>query len=197
MNAAALILAAGASSRLHTPKQLVRFRGESLLRHAARAALGSRCRDIIVVTGAHGERCASEVRGMPVTVRHNPRWADGLSSSIRAGMAVVAERVCLPECVVLLVCDQPHLEAGLINCLLEMHAVAGCGIVASRYAETLGVPALFAANYYPALTALEGDRGARQLFQQFEDDCAAVPFPCGEVDIDTPADLELVSLPRR
>lgn len=192
MNAAALILAAGASSRLHTPKQFVRFQGESLLRHAARVALGSRCCDVIVVTGAHGARCAAEVRGMPVTIRYNPQWADGISSSIRAGLAVVAERTCLPECVVLLVCDQPHLEADQINRLLEMHAVAGCGIVASKYAETLGVPALFAANYYPALTALRGDRGARQLFWQYDYDCAAVPFPFGEVDIDTPADLELV-----
>lgn len=193
MNAAALIFAAGGSSRLHTPKQLVRFRGETLLRHAVRAALSSRCSDVIVVTGAHGERCAAEVAGMPVTIQHNPRWAEGLSSSIRAGMAVVAERVLLPDCVVLLVCDQPGLEPDLINRLLETHLLTGNGIVASHYAEVLGVPALFAANYYPALTALEGDRGARQLFQQFADDCGSVAFPAGIRDIDTPADLRFIS----
>lgn len=130
---------------------------------------------------------------MPVTVRHNPRWAEGLSSSIRAGMAVIAERALMPDCVVLLVCDQPGLDADLINRLLETHRVTGCGIVASHYAGILGVPALFAANYYPALTALEGDHGARQLFQRFADDCDAVSFPDGIRDIDTPADLRLIS----
>lgn len=132
---------------------------------------------------------------MPVTIRHNPRWAEGLSSSIRAGMAVIAERVFLPDCVVLLVCDQPGLEAELIDRLVETHLVTGCGIVASQYAEILGVPALFAADYYPALTALEGDRGARQLFRRFGDDCDAVPFPEGVRDIDTPADLRFVADP--
>lgn len=193
MNAAALLLAAGASSRLNTPKQLVRFRGEALLRHAARIALRSRCTDVIVVTGAFGERCAAEIADLPVTVRHNPRWADGLSHSIRAGMAVIAERILLPDFVVLLVCDQPHLETALIDQLVETHVATGRGIVASHYAGTLGVPALFAADYYPALATLEGDCGARQLFQRFSDDCASVPFPRGDVDIDTPADLQFVS----
>jgi molybdenum cofactor cytidylyltransferase len=189
MNATAIILAAGASTRLNTPKQLIQFQGESLLRRTTRTVLGSRCHDVIVVTGAAAEVCTAELRGLPVRTKFNPLWSQGLSSSIRAGMAAVAAHSQLPDCVVLIVCDQPHLQIVQIDHLLEAHTVTGCGIVASRYSSTLGVPALFAAIYYPALASLQGDRGARNLFTQFENDCATVPFPLGAIDIDTPSDL--------
>ena len=193
MNVTAIILAAGASKRLGTPKQLLRFEGESLLYRTTCAALGSCCDNVIVVTGAAAEACSAEVSHLPVRIQFNARWPQGLASSIQAGMVAIAEQARLPDCVVLAVCDQPHLDSALIDRLIEMHVSAKRGIVASQYAGTSGVPALFALNYYTVLAALGGDRGARELFAKFSNDLANVPFPLGAVDIDTAADLHALN----
>lgn len=110
-----LLLAAGVSSRLGSePKQLLAYEGESLLRHAARTALASSCLPIIVVIGAHRERIEAEIADLPVEIIFNEAWAAGMASSIRAWMEYLVAHAA-PRAVVLMLCDQPHVSASLIN----------------------------------------------------------------------------------
>lgn len=185
-----IILAAGASTRLGTPKQLLQYQGRSLLRHTAEVAIASGCRPIVVVLGAQVERLAGEVQQLPVYVVENKRWADGMSSSIQTGLTVLQSLHPSVEAVVILLCDQPHVSASLVQQLIEVYQRTGNSIVASEYADTVGVPALFSHVMFPVLMTLQADRGARYAIQTREQAIARVPFPLGAIDIDTPSDYE-------
>src|SRR5215218_4888177 len=98
------------------PKQTLRFRGQSMLRRAALAALGAGCRPVVVVTGAHAEQSRGELRGLDVFEVVNDLWETGMASSVRAGVeALVGSDA---DAVVLMLCDQPHVEAEVIGCLV-------------------------------------------------------------------------------
>ncbi len=185
MKVAAIVLAAGGSSRLGQPKQLLLFHGESLIRRVVRAAQEARCAPIVVVVGRDREMIARELKDVPVILTPNDRWERGLGTSIRVGVEALPTAA---EAVVILACDQPHVDAALLRRLLETHARTGKPIVASGYAETRGIPALFAAAYFTKLRALAEDEGAKKLLHE-PNRVATVPFPAGELDIDTPEDL--------
>ncbi|MDB6174328.1 MAG: 4-diphosphocytidyl-2C-methyl-D-erythritol synthase [Chthoniobacteraceae bacterium] len=188
VNIAILILAAGGSRRLGTPKQLLKVTGQSLLFQTTQAALGSRCRPVVVVLGAEANLCRAELINLPVEVVMNERWAEGISTSIGAGIGFLQNLDPVPEAVVIVLCDQPFLTTDLIDALVEKHQSSGCKAIASQYGEVTGVPALFAVDYFEALKALTGDQGARKLLQTGQ--IAFLPFPRGAVDIDTVSDYE-------
>jgi molybdenum cofactor cytidylyltransferase len=185
-----LILAAGASTRFGRPKQLLPYRGRSLLRHAAETALGSTCRPIVVVLGAHAERLAGEVSGLPVRVVVNPRWPQGMGTSLRAGL----EALCVagPEvgAALITLCDQPLLSSHTIDSIVERYRESRKPIVASEYGDVLGVPALFDRALFEELLALGDASGAKEIIARRRGDVCAVPFPEGAIDIDTPQDFE-------
>ncbi len=185
---AIVVLAAGASTRMGVPKQLLRVHGRSLVRHAVEAALGSSCRPVIVVLGAHGEAVQSELEGLPVRIVRNENWSQGLSTSIRAGIAALPSAPDSPEAIVLTLCDQPFVGADSIEALVAAYRSTGRPIVASQYGGTLGVPTLFSRALLPELLALEGDTGARQVIQAHASSVWPVPCPQGAVDLDTPED---------
>src|SRR5688572_30590187 len=108
----AVILAAGSSSRMGGPKQVLRFREHSLLRSAAIAALGAGCSPVVVVTGAYAAVSRRELAGLDVHEAFNPRWEAGMASSIRAGV----EGLCFaePDAAVFLLCDQPYVTASVL-----------------------------------------------------------------------------------
>jgi CTP:molybdopterin cytidylyltransferase MocA len=114
---AAIVLAAGASTRLGEgrSKQLLLYRGRTLLRHSVEQALASSCRPVIVVLGAEVERCQRELAGLDVQVAVNPSWADGMGSSIRAGMTALASAAPGARGVVIMLCDQPLVTAAFID----------------------------------------------------------------------------------
>jgi len=185
-NIGAVILAAGGSSRLGQPKQLLRFRGETLIARTVRAAAEARCTPIVVVTGDAGDAIRNEVCAMPAVVIENPNWRQGLGTSIRAGVQYLANST---EAVLLLTCDQPLVDAVVIAELIRTREEAGKPIIASSYANTLGVPALFDRSCFPALLSLPDDSGAKYLIAARPDDVASVLFEDGVIDIDTPEDL--------
>lgn len=185
-----VILAAGASTRLGTPKQLLHYRGRSLLRHTAEVAIVSGCQPIVVVLGAQAERLEAEVQQLPVTIVRNSRWADGMSSSIQTGLKTLQSIYPTIEAVIILLCDQPFVSVSLVHQLIEAYDRTGNLIVASEYANTLGVPALFSHAVFPVLMTLPADRGARSVIQNQVQAVARVPFPLGAIDIDTPSDYE-------
>ena len=184
---AAVILAAGASSRMGSPKQTLRYRGESLLRRAALAALGAGCRPVVVVTGAHAELSRRELEGLGVREAFNPHWETGMASSVRAGVEALAGADA--DGVVLMLCDQPHVTAEVISGLVAAHRATLRSVVASAYGGGFGVPALFGRTLFAELAQLEGAAGARQVIKRHASEAHFLPFPGGETDVDTPDDF--------
>jgi CTP:molybdopterin cytidylyltransferase MocA len=177
---AAVVLAAGASTRLGQPKQLVTLSGEALLDRAIRTARQAGCAPLIVVLGANQAEILAEIQlddALPVI---NDRWREGIASSIRLGVRTLDLVAKDAEGVLLMTCDQPAVTARYLNLLMLRQEVK-----ASRYAGRNGVPAYFPRKYFEDLVALVGDAGARTLLAQasFED------LVHGELDIDTAEDL--------
>lgn len=184
----AVVLAAGSSSRMGRPKQTLEYRGESLIRRAALAALGAGCSPVVVVTGANAELSRRELEGLDVREAFNPLWATGMASSIRAGVEALVGVDPNASAAVLLLCDQPHVNADVISRLVDAHINNGTPIVASVYGESYGVPALFVRDLFAELTRLEGAAGAKQVIKRHAASAQFLPFPDGEVDVDTPDD---------
>ncbi|HEX8748780.1 MAG TPA: nucleotidyltransferase family protein [Pyrinomonadaceae bacterium] len=185
----AVILAAGSSSRMGSPKQTLQFRGKSLLRRAALAALGAGCRPVIVVTGANSEQSRCEFEGLEVREVLNTSWESGMASSVRAGVEGLVIEDAEVSAAVLLLCDQPHVTAEVISALVEAHRATGKAIVASRYGGSFGVPALFSRTLFAELTRLEGKAGAKEIIKRNASEAYFLPFQEGEVDVDTPDDF--------
>ena len=125
VNVGAVVLAAGSSSRMGSPKQTLQFRGESLLRRAALAAIGAGCRPVIVVTGAHREMYRRELEGLDVLEVLNTSWETGMASSIRAGAEGLVSADANVAAAVLLLCDQPHVTTRVISSLVSAHRATG------------------------------------------------------------------------
>ncbi|HYO62625.1 MAG TPA: nucleotidyltransferase family protein [Pyrinomonadaceae bacterium] len=192
----AIILAAGSSSRMGTPKQVLEFRGQTLLRRAALAALGAGCSPVVVVTGAHAERSREELHGLGVREVVNPSWAAGMGSSIRAGLGALVEADARTAAVVLMLCDQPYVTPEVVSALVAAHRATGSPVVASSYGGSFGVPAFFARPVFAELAQLEGGAGAKQVIKSHAAEAHFVPFPEGEIDVDTPDDFSrLLSTP--
>jgi len=186
VDVAVVLLAAGGSRRMGQPKQLLAYRGRPLVAHAASAMLASPCRPILVVLGAEAERTRTALDGLPVDVVHNPRWADGVGTSIAVGIATAVARGV--SAAVLALADQAAVTGATIDRLLAARAECGRAIVASRYAGTVGVPAYFAAAVFPQLLRLEPDQGCKQLILAAGEHAAHVDCPEAELDVDTEQD---------
>jgi molybdenum cofactor cytidylyltransferase len=185
----AVILAAGSSSRLGSPKQVLPFRGTSLLRRAALAALGAGCSPVLVVTGAWAELSRRELEGLDVREVFNPRWETGMASSIAAGIEGLLGADPDAAAAVLLLCDQPHVTAGVVSGLVAAHRATPGPVIASAYGGSFGVPALFSRPLFAELARLEGGAGAKQVIQRYASEAQFLPFPGGEVDVDTRDDV--------
>ena len=189
MKVGAVILAAGSSSRLGSPKQTLQFEGNSLLRRAVLAALETTCRPVVVVTGANAELCRRELDQLDVREAFNPNWETGMASSIRAGLEELVSTEPDVAAAVLLLCDQPHVNSVVISNLVAAHRTTGRPVIASAYGGSFGVPALFSRTLFAELTDLKGTSGAKEIIKRHAADAHLLPFPQGEVDIDTPQDL--------
>jgi molybdenum cofactor cytidylyltransferase len=185
----AVVLAAGSSSRMGSPKQTLQFRGQSLLRRAALAALGAGCSPVIVVTGAHSELSRRELDGLNVRAVLNSLWETGMASSIRAGVEGLLSVDADVDAAVLLLCDQPHVTADVISSLIAAHRSTDRPIVASEYGGSFGVPAVFSRALFAELVRLEGAAGAKQVIKRYASEAHFLPFQGGEVDVDTPDDF--------
>ncbi|GAA3996061.1 nucleotidyltransferase family protein [Hymenobacter fastidiosus] len=183
-----LLLAAGSSSRLGQPKQLLRYEGQTLLRRAAETAVAAAAGGlVVVVTGALHDELLPELTGLPLTVVRCAEWARGMGASLKAGLAALEQSGEEPAAVTVLLCDQPHVTPALLRQLGATHTATGQPIVASEYDGVRGVPVLFAAEALPLLRALPDGAGAGQLLRQHPQLVATVAFPAGRIDVDTPA----------
>jgi molybdenum cofactor cytidylyltransferase len=192
MTIGTIILAAGSSSRLGQPKQLLVHERKTLVRRITDMALALQKGPVTVVLGANRHAIADELAGLPVTLIDNPRHEEGLSSSLKMGLAGLFVTQPKLDAVLVLLTDQPHVSLGLLSNLVDTFQEGGKGIVACRYGAEgpLGVPALFATRYVDELLGLTGDKGARWVIVKHRADCAEVPFEEGLIDLDSPQDLE-------
>ena len=169
-----------------SPKQLLRYRGETLLRRAAQTAVASNCDRVVVVLGSNAPQMRCELEDVPVSVVENQNWQTGMSSSIRAGLDELRQYNL--DGVLIMLCDQPFVAAGILNDLITTHHQTGKPIVASSYETTTGVPAFFSRELFTELTSLSADEGARRLISKHPELVATINFPEGAIDIDTPHD---------
>ncbi len=186
MNITAVILAAGGSSRLGRPKQLVQFHGQSLLRRAAETACGSRADEVLTVLGRDAPGMRSDLDGLRVRVLENPLWRDGIGSSIRHAIASLSPA---SDGALLMVCDQPRLTVGHLNALIDAFGRAPERPVASAYGGSAGVPALFPRTLFGELLLLKGDRGAKRVLLAHAEELVTLPWPDGTLDVDTAPDV--------
>ena len=182
-----ILLAAGGSARLGRPKQLLPYRGRSLLRHAGESAAESACRPLIAVLGAQWERIRPELDGLPIQYVVNPDWEQGMASSLQVGLDALSDSDVAG--VVIMLCDQPRVTGDVIDALVAARERASAPLAAAEYGGALGVPALFSRALFPELAALSGAEGAKKVILRHATETARVPFPGGLVDVDTPDDL--------
>ena len=185
-----LLLAAGASTRLGKPKQLLPYRNRSLLLHVAEVATSSKASTTSVVLGFDAERMTQELSGLPLNIILNSEWQEGIASSIRAGIKSLPTSA---DGALIMLCDQSLISAEILNTIIATYVSGGKRIVASEYAGTIGVPALFGKEFFHELLQLKGDKGAKEVLRCYSATCSRVPFPGGEKDIDLPDDVAHLS----
>ena len=177
----ALILAAGSGRRMGGPKAFLTWEGETLLQRATRVAAAAGCDPVIAVVG---DWDPGPLAGT-VSVIPNLEAAEGMGSSIRAGIAALPPDA---EGALILAVDQPSVNADLLRSLQALAAKDPSRPAACAYGDSLGIPAILPRRLFPELLALRGDRGAKAIL--LRENAATLPFPQGEADLDTPADLE-------
>jgi molybdenum cofactor cytidylyltransferase len=187
----AVVLAAGVSSRLKQPKQLVEFRGKTLLRRAVETALEAAFDPVLVVLGANFERTRAEIEDLPVEIVFNEVWEDGLSSSIKTGIEFLRDKHASVKATLVMLADQPFITASHLNLLRQKYlARSDNPIVAAGYDGAVGVPAIFSASVFDDLRSLAGDEGAKRVIKKYGALVRTINLPEAAIDIDTPADLE-------
>lgn len=192
-NIVIIILAAGQSSRLGSPKQLLPYKGKNLLRHTVDEALETGCPSVFVVLGSNSDLLRKELKDKPVMILENTDWEEGMASSIRYALKEITGTILRPDSIIFMVCDQPYVHSALLLDLMKKKNETGKHIVASSYHAQVGTPALFHRSFFPALMELKGDKGARKLIADHPAQVATVSFPDGAKDIDTKEDYEALN----
>jgi molybdenum cofactor cytidylyltransferase len=185
---AGIILAGGGSRRFGRPKLLEIIDGEALIQRAVRAARDAGLDPIVVVLGADGPAVREAIDQLAVQITNNPDWAEGQSSSVRAGLKMLAPNV---DGAVFLLADMPLVDAKLVSTLVETQRRSLAPIVAPWTGERWGNPVLFDRTTFEALSRIRGDQGGRALFEKYS--IEAVPWgKTAMLDIDTPDDLDTI-----
>lgn len=182
---AAIVLAAGGSSRLGTSKQLLVHRGEPLLARTVRLAQEAGASPVLAVLGSEAEACRTALDGIEVQLVDNPRYQEGMGTSLAVAMASLVRAAPEARRVLVLVCDQPLVEAVHLRALLALPGP----LAATAYGGRVGVPAVFGREHFDALLNASGDEGMRALLRTHRASVAELPLPQAAVDLDTRADL--------
>lgn len=186
MNTAIIILAAGASSRMGAPKQLLLVDGKSLIKRICETAMDTPCHPIVTVLGANRNLIRKETERMPITVIDNPQWENGMSSSIKMGLAGAYMTEKAIDAAIFLTVDMPYVSAELINKMIEKaESDEKIEIVACKYNNQMGIPVLFKRTLFADLLELTGDEGAKKVVIKNKDKTAFIDFPEGKLDLDT------------
>ena len=188
---AAVVLAAGGSSRLGRPKQLVLHEGAPLVVRAARAALATGAEPVVVVLGAHAEAVRTALSAIPITSVVNRQWYQGIGTSVVTGVEAITSRAAAVAAILVMLADQPLVDEAALGRLIDAWAGSGPhSIAAAAYAYTIGVPAVFGRVHFDELSSLPPAAGAARLLRAPNARVRRVTMPEAAWDIDTPHDLE-------
>jgi molybdenum cofactor cytidylyltransferase len=185
---AIIVLAAGNSSRLGEPKQLLFYQNKTLLQHILNEAKNANLDPVICVTGYKADRIAETITDTGITIVYNKQWPEGMGTGISTGIKQLLNTAV--ESVILAVSDQPHVTADLFRTMVGNMDESKKGIVACSYAGTLGTPVLFKKEYFNQLILLNGQEGAKNIVKANLSDVRELEFENGRVDIDTKQDYE-------
>ncbi len=192
-----IILAAGSSQRMGQPKQLLPVGGQPMVRRVTEAVCSVGLGQVVVVVGAHAEAVCDSLAGLPVEILVNPDWAEGMSTSLRAGVCALRPEI---GAAFVILADQPALTENLIRALAARYQATRAPIVAPFYEGQRGNPVLFDRTLFAELLTIEGDRGGRELVRrhQTQMECVELDDPAVILDVDTRSDYEkAVDLPDR
>jgi len=183
-----LILAAGNSSRLGSPKQLIEFEGQTLIERITETAL-SISEEVLIVLGGNSELILPKLERFNnvISTIYNPDWKEGMGTSIRIGVEKLAEN---SDLILILLSDQPFISKVLLQNMLQTYAKTQNPIVSCVYSNTLSVPILFNKFVFPELLKLNGDKGAKSFLHLYKNRISTINFPEGIIDIDTLEDVE-------
>ena len=185
-----VILAAGASTRLGKPKQLLQYHGKTLLAHTIHEAVNSNADAVVVILGKDANLFKKEIDEKKVRVATNSSWEEGMASSLRLGLDTLFKDKPYIDAVIFIVCDQPHISSSILNELITTQQKTTKQIVTCNYGDSIGPPALFHKKYFGELMKLSGDTGARKIIEQNMNDVTTILFPEGKIDIDTNEDYD-------
>jgi molybdenum cofactor cytidylyltransferase len=186
---AAVILAAGGSTRMAQPKQLMLLGEQPMVRRVTEAVCDAGLSQVVVVVGAHAEKVRQALIGLPADVVVNEAWAEGMSTSLRVGLQALRPEI---QAAFVVLADQPALTPGLLRQLADHYRTTAAPIVAPFFQGQRGNPVLFTRSLFPELLALEGDQGARALLVQHSEqvECVELDDPAVILDVDTDQDYE-------
>lgn len=187
MNVGAVVLAAGGSTRLGSPKQLLEYGGRSLLRRAVEAALEAGCRPVVVVLGSGADLLKDQLAGLDVQGVVNPAWGNGMGTSVRLGVETLDALAPEADAVLLTLCDQPLVGPEALAQLLDAYRRSGSlgSIAAAEYNGIIGVPVILGRAHFGELLALPDDAGAKPVLRRHRESVIEVPMPEAATDIDT------------
>jgi molybdenum cofactor cytidylyltransferase len=187
MSVSIIILAAGSSSRLGFPKQLLKVGEKTLILHITEVAL-STGKQVSIVLGANTEKIEPEISNLSVQIIKNPNWKEGMASSLRAGLQSVD--LASTDGILVMLCDQIFTDKSLLDALIQTFETQKPLAVCSEYDYQKGVPAIFSKTLFDEIMQLQGDKGAKSIIKKYENQIPGIPFPKGNIDIDTQEDIE-------
>jgi Uncharacterized MobA-related protein len=183
----AIVLAAGASRRFGSQKLLADLHGKPVVRWAVENVLAAQPDETIVVVGREGDAVRETLEGLAVRIVVNERWVEGIGGSIRAGIAALPPDA---DAALIVLGDQPALDARIIAGIMNAHSEGSRAIVAPSYRGERGHPVIFGAEIFPELLVMEGDRGARDVIARDPSRVTRVDFDAPvPADVDTEAEL--------
>jgi molybdenum cofactor cytidylyltransferase len=190
---AVIILAAGSSSRLGQPKQLLPYKEHNLLQQAILVAEQSDSKHQVLVLGANEHLIRENTNPISTVTIVNHAWEKGMAGSLKVGLKYLLDVEPDLDQILVMLCDQPFVDRDLLNTMMEKQSASDKGIVACQYKGTLGVPVLFTKTYFAYILDLGGNGGAKNLIQENLEDVIALDFPDGGIDIDTMEDYRRLS----
>jgi molybdenum cofactor cytidylyltransferase len=186
-----VILAAGRSERMGFTKQNVVFKDKTMLQHLLHEALMSDYLPITVVVGANKKDIVPNFEKLPITIIDNPKAQTGMGSSIKMGLIGTYMTEKNIEGILFMTSDMPLIKTSYLKAMAyALENEKDAELVVSRYGGSLGIPALFRRSLFEEILLLKDENGAKGLIEKHTEKAFIIDFPEGEIDLDTPADID-------